>query len=99
MATVLRTLLVTALVLWLLLALLGRALAAEELAPVQTVSPLTDQILVWLSCVMLVVTLLAGVLPPHWRITQVLARLATDMRGIRVPDPRKVTKLPPIPRV
>lgn len=81
-------------VFWFLLAMLGRALAADELVP--AVSPLTERILAWVTVVMVIATLLAGVLPPHWRLTQVLARVAADTRGILIPDPRKTTKLPPL---
>lgn len=74
----------------------GNAHGSDELTEVQTVSPLTDQILVWLSVAMSVVTVLANTLPAHWELTQVLARLSTDLRGIRKPDPMKTTKLPPL---
>jgi hypothetical protein len=80
-----------------LMVLTSHAYGYDELTEVQTVSPLTDQILVWLGVATVAVGLLASTLPPHWRLTQVLARVATDLRGIRKPDPRKVTKLPPIP--
>jgi hypothetical protein len=91
--------LIVSFVFWLLLALLGRALASEELVEVQTVSPLTDQVLVWVGVATVVAGLVANIAPPHWRLTQVFARLATDLRGIRKPDPRKTTKLPPIPQL
>lgn len=99
MTKALKIALVISCALWLLLALLGRALAAEELVEVQTLSPLTDQVLVWVGLATVVAGLVANVLPPQWRLTQVFARLATDLRGIRKPDPRKTVKLPPIPRL
>lgn len=80
-----------------LCALTGTAFGAEELTEVQTASPLMDQLLVWLSVAMTIITLLANTLPPHWSFTQLCARLSTDLRGIRKPDPKKTTKLPPIP--
>ena len=76
--------------------LTGSAYGAEELTEVQTVSPLADQILVWLSVTMTVITVLANTLPAHWPLTQLLARLSTDLRGIRKPDPVKTTKLPSV---
>ena len=97
MIKALKLALIISAVLWLLLAMLGRALAAEELTEVQTISPLTDQVLVWVRVATVVAGLFASVLPPHWRLTQALARLASDLRGIRKPDPRKTVKLPPIP--
>lgn len=80
-----------------LCALTGTAFGAEELTEVQTVSPLTDQILVWLGVATVIAGTLAAVLPPHWRITQVLARFSTDLRAVRTPDPAKTTKLPDVP--
>lgn len=84
------------LVIAFLFALTGTACGAEEMTEVQTVSPLVDQLLVWLSVAMTVITLLANTLPPHWSFTQLLARLSTDLRGIRKPDPAKTTKLPSV---
>lgn len=79
-------------------ALVGNAFGFDgELTEVQTVSPLTDQILVWLGVATVIAGTLAAVLPPHWRITQILARFSTDLRAVRTPDPAKTTKLPDVP--
>lgn len=77
--------------------LTGSAFAAEELTEVQTVSPLMDQILVWLGAAAVIAGTLATVLPKHWAFTQLLARFATDLRAVRKPDPAKTTKPPPAP--
>ena len=44
-----------------------------------------DRILYVAGAVYAVTTVLAAVLPQHWRLTHVLARVATDLRGIRRP--------------
>lgn len=80
---------------WFLLAMLGRALAVGDVVPPPPPT-LSDKAINWLTVVMCTATLLANVLPPHLRITQVLARIAIDLRGILIPDPRKTTKLPPL---
>lgn len=43
---------------------------------------LIDQILAIVGSVWAVSTALAAALPRTWRITQVLARLATDLKGV-----------------
>ena len=57
---------------------------AQE-APV-TGLPVVDQVLAWVGALAGVLTFLATVLPRTWKVTQLLARFASDLRGILTPD-------------
>lgn len=65
--------------------LAGPVLAAEQAATV-TGLPVVDTILAYLGAIGASLATLATVLPRTWKLTQVLARLSTDVRGILTPD-------------
>jgi hypothetical protein len=69
----------------LLLTMCSPAFAQD--APV-TGHPLADQVFAWIGTAITVLTILATVLPRAWRLTQILARFAMDLRGILTADPK-----------
>jgi hypothetical protein len=62
---------------------------AQEVAETVTVGPgLAEQALALYGAAVAVLTALAAILPRRLKFTQLCARLATDLRGIRVPEPK-----------